>query len=709
MEKKLRLILSGILTIIVFVLFFLFGNYLFSNIIGVILISIAILIIVFSFILETFFTKPADVTATSISIILLLIPQLNILKELNNTLGFVIIYIYLIYVFTFFIISTIAQILLDNNKPSNALKNKISLIMKRLSETFANSKILYFVLSLIILLGYTFENKPVFLTLLAYFLIVYLLALNQKNIQKLYNNLFSKNKHNVANSIGYLLGTKNDDVYNAEIYTESQVELFDTVIFKTNIKSKPIYKGLVIDKEILNESERIDILKLGEYKENLDIIKGEVIKADSTEDSNIVGLVEKNTDVSKILFRYIPKINIEVGDVLSINIDENTVLYQVTNGKVDVEKISKNDFNGFIIGEAIQIGVWNNSEEFFDRFGWTPEYNKAIFKYNCENTILSSEEFGTIGIIPNTNYKIKFNYEEGIKHHLAILGVTGCGKSYLSRKMIKDLLISGKKVIAVDFTNEYKYRFENTKVLFNNQSTKEELMMHIEKYNVQMSEYKNKRDPIVIDTVKNKIKEIILSEISAFLSDDEMNICILEYPEMSNSVQSASFLEWFFKHTFKYIKYLKSKKEVCIVLEEAHTIVPEWNSVAGEDAKVTTSMINTISQIALQGRKYDVGFIVIAQRTANVSKTVLTQCNSIIAFQQFDNTSKDFLSNHLSDDMTKALPFLKKRHAIVSGKGFASTSPVIIRVPEIEEEEFKIEEKPATDTDDNHIPEDLPF
>ena len=73
-------------------------------------------------------------------------------------------------------------------------------------------------------------------------------------------------------------------------------------------------------------------------------------------------------------------------------------------------------------------------------------------------------------------------------------------------------------------------------------------------------------------------------------------------------------------------------KKVCIVLEEAHTIVPEWNFL-GVDDKRSSSVVNSIAQIALQGRKYGVGFIVIAQRTANVSKTVLTQCNSVVAFQ----------------------------------------------------------------------------
>ena len=48
--------------------------------------------------------------------------------------------------------------------------------------------------------------------------------------------------------------------------------------------------------------------------------------------------------------------------------------------------------------------------------------------------------------------------------------------------------------------------------------------------------------------------------------------------------------------------------------------------------------------------------MVVAQRTANVSKTVLTQCNSVIAFQQFDKTSTDFLTNYMGSEMAAALP-----------------------------------------------------
>jgi hypothetical protein len=77
--------------------------------------------------------------------------------------------------------------------------------------------------------------------------------------------------------------------------------------------------------------------------------------------------------------------------------------------------------------------------------------------------------------------------------------------------------------------------------------------------------------------------------------------------------------------------------------------------------------------------------MVIAQRTANVSKTVLTQCNTIIAFQQFDKTSSDFLANYMGSTMIDALQNLRPRQAVAVGKAFRSGLPTIFRVPDIAE------------------------
>jgi hypothetical protein len=70
--------------------------------------------------------------------------------------------------------------------------------------------------------------------------------------------------------------------------------------------------------------------------------------------------------------------------------------------------------------------------------------------------------------------------------------------------------------------------------------------------------------------------------------------------------------------------------------------------------------------------------MIIAQRTANVSKTVLTQCNTVICFQAFDETSFHFLGNYVGKDMVEALPNLKLYHAVVAGKALKSNMPMIV-------------------------------
>jgi DNA helicase HerA-like ATPase len=92
-------------------------------------------------------------------------------------------------------------------------------------------------------------------------------------------------------------------------------------------------------------------------------------------------------------------------------------------------------------------------------------------------------------------------------------------------------------------------------------------------------------------------------------------------------------------------------------------------------------LVGKIAQIALQGRKYHVGLLVIAQRTANVSKTILTQCNTIISFLSFDETSLAFLGNMYGANYTSFIPNLPRLNAVIFGKGVRSERPLIVSVP----------------------------
>lgn len=127
-----------------------------------------------------------------------------------------------------------------------------------------------------------------------------------------------------------------------------------------------------------------------------------------------------------------------------------------------------------------------------------------------------------------------------------------------------------------------------------------------------------------------------------------------------------------------------------MVFEEAHSLVPEWNSVASEGDKTAT---NGTAKVILQGRKYGLGSLIITQRTANVSKSILNQCNTIFALRVFDDTGKQFLENYIGKDYTDTLATLEERYAIAIGKGLKLKQPVIIQLNE--KDHITISENPV--------------
>lgn len=120
-----------------------------------------------------------------------------------------------------------------------------------------------------------------------------------------------------------------------------------------------------------------------------------------------------------------------------------------------------------------------------------------------------------------------------------------------------------------------------------------------------------------------------------------------------------------------------NKARTCLVYEEAHSLVPEWNSVASDGDKNATA---ASARAILQGRKFGLGCLLVTQRTANVTKTILNQCNSIFAMRTFDDTGKDFLGNYIGSDYARVLPSLQERHAVFFGKASSCDDPVLIRL-----------------------------
>lgn len=116
---------------------------------------------------------------------------------------------------------------------------------------------------------------------------------------------------------------------------------------------------------------------------------------------------------------------------------------------------------------------------------------------------------------------------------------------------------------------------------------------------------------------------------------------------------------------------------MCLVLEEAHSLVPEWNATTRDDER---EAVNGTIRALLQGRKYGYGCLLVTQRTANVTKSILNQCNTILGMRVYDTTGMGFLENYVGEAHAKVLASLKNRQAVFFGRASTCEAPIVIQL-----------------------------
>ncbi|TGL23068.1 ATP-binding protein [Leptospira yanagawae] len=538
---------------------------------------------------------------------------------------------------------------------------------------------------------YSTELKSLF-----WFWVVFIL-LNIPQVAKSIELFFEEKSSQLnENILGLIFGVQSKNTFLVKLLPEKPIiKLFDFVEFKYSVDEK-IRKGIIFDVYLLNQEQWVKILSNAEIEKifegslSYENHKPDVVYKIKNIPSNdyinrFVGIVTENSTINKIRFIFNSKVLISEGQLLEVTTQSRKILYQIVEGITKIEQLENKNQTGLIIGEAIQLGTWNHDKTQFEQFGWVPEINSPVYlATNVPETKIEDNEY-QIGNIPNTNYPVIINKDVAITHHTAVVGVTGTGKSIFSRNLIREYLKDqGTKVICIDFTGEYIGKFSdlNPKPTINELKSSG-LFKKIDQIERELADNYNKDTDNTIKLKKEVASEMLI-EIEAFLKGSE-KISIFELPHVENTSGVLTYTKNFFRLLFHIAKTQKNfGKKVCLVLEEAHTIIPEWN-FSGISDKVSQPLLNSIAQIALQGRKYNVGLLVIAQRTANVSKTILTQCNTIISFQEFDKTSSEFLANYFGTNIAGALPNLKFKHAIAAGKAFKSNVPIIFEVPEIKE------------------------
>ena len=185
-----------------------------------------------------------------------------------------------------------------------------------------------------------------------------------------------------------------------------------------------------------------------------------------------------------------------------------------------------------------------------------------------------------------------------------------------------------------------------------------------------------------IDENNNYIK----NTVEKIKNDKENNIFIIELDFDKEELDIIMFI-------FSKLLYNECKNEnIVLVLEEAHRYINE------EDIGEYKLGNYYIQKIAREGRKFGISLIISSQRPSELSKSVVSQCNSFIIHRLTNKSDNEFvyriLSNH-SKGYLSLLSGLEKQHALVCGEAFGFTDIIKIETanPTPKSEDPKMIEK----------------
>lgn len=126
----------------------------------------------------------------------------------------------------------------------------------------------------------------------------------------------------------------------------------------------------------------------------------------------------------------------------------------------------------------------------------------------------------------------------------------------------------------------------------------------------------------------------------------------------------------------RFDKEKRGSIPVVIALEEAQNYIPEVNR---KDRESISKKV--FERIAREGRKYGLSLVVSSQRPSELSKTVLSQCNSFIVHRIQNPEDQSYIRKLVSSansEILNQLPTLPQQHVIVMGD--CVRTPVVARI-----------------------------
>ncbi len=318
-------------------------------------------------------------------------------------------------------------------------------------------------------------------------------------------------------------------------------------------------------------------------------------------------------------------------------------------------------------------------------------------------------------VLYHEEVKAVIDMERLFRKHLAILAMSGAGKSHLASVLIEELLNypGGRPaVVILDVHGEYAglqgmskdveivteprmgaYELRHRdiiKLLPDLSQTQER-----ELYNVLSGMEGSYSLEDIMESVKKKVsnevtKRILLQYLQRLAEGSVIGANTVPDPEEIRAgkvyvIDLSHIVSMFEKQV--YVTYFLSKlfelrrenkiPPVIVVVEEAHNFVPEQKERREAIAR------EIIETIAREGRKFAMSLVIISQRPVKLSTTVLSQCNTHILLRITNPRDLEHVkesSEAIDERSIRMLTTLQRGEALIVGE--AVNFPVFVKVRE---------------------------
>ncbi len=391
----------------------------------------------------------------------------------------------------------------------------------------------------------------------------------------------------------------------------------------------------------------------------------------------------------------------------------------------------------YLVAKTRPLGVYDKGMIKRSTFPPSPGTKVRIaLKKTLENFLGLDLESGLLlGEIEHHGVSVKLNLSRLFQKHLAILAMSGAGKSYLVSVLLEELLSREKKdgrlsVLLMDAHGEYRNFAEPVKdKKFKDFSSKtryvkaNEIRIGVPKLSGSMiaSMLPNisgpqKRD---LDRILNKLRAEMREGLGPFdfgavkseiFKDSEMKdatkqalfswivsleqhnlfdktdnpsisdlvrpgeLTIIDLSEIVDMRKKQIIVAYFARKLFNERRENKVPP-FTIIVEEAHQFCPEKMSKEGA---ISRSIIETIAR---EGRKFGASICLISQRPINLSTTALSQCNTHIILRVTNPYDLDHIgksSEGLDKRSLDMITSLRTGEALLVGE--AANYPVFFKV-----------------------------